>query len=129
MAVTQKYGIKYPFSSNNNEMTFIDTNSTYADGIKSQVLHVIFTPKGQRLRNPDFGTNLIKYIFSPKDELTLNDIKAEITLQISKYVNGVTFRNVEIIQNENDDNGIIVLIEYSTKKGEKTEITNVAVKL
>ena len=72
MALTQKYGIKYPFTSDNDEGMFIDLNKTYAESIKSQVLHLIFTPKGQKLRDPNFGTDLVKYIFGPKDEATFS---------------------------------------------------------
>lgn len=127
MALTQKYGIKYPFTSNNNDGIYLDLNNTYADGVKSQVLHVIFTPKGQKLRDPEFGTDLIKYIFNPSDLNTFNEIKGEITRQITKYVPSVEFRDIVIY--ENDENGIIVMVEYGVKKGNKTEITTVAVKL
>lgn len=129
MAVIQKYGIKYPFTSNNEEGTYMDLNNTYADGIKSQVLHVIFTPKGQRLRDPDFGTDMIKYIFSPSDTLTFNGLKNEISQQISKYVPSVEFRDITIYKDEEEDGNIIVMIEYGVNKGNKKEITKVAVKL
>lgn len=129
MALTQKYGIKYPFTSNNDDGTYLDLNNTYADSIKSQVLHVIFTPKGQKLRDPDFGTDLIKYIFNQSDTSTFNAIKNEISTQISKYVPMVEFRDITIYDNENNDNGIVVIVEYGIKKGNKTEITTVAVNL
>lgn len=129
MAITQKYGIKYPFTSDNKEGTYIDLNDTYADGIKSQVLHVIFTPKGQKLRDPDFGTDLIKYLFNPSDSETFNSIKSEISSQISKYIPLVMFRDISIYSNEDESNSIIVIVEYGVKKGNKIEITKVAVKL
>lgn len=129
MAATRKYGITYPFTANNNDGYYLDLNETYADGIKSQVLHVIFTPKGQKLRDPNFGTDLIKYIFSPSDTISLEEIKREITTQVSKYVPSVMFRDVTIHTDESDDNGIIVMVEYGVKKGEETEITTVGIKL
>ena len=129
MAVKQKYGIKYPFTSDNNDNLYLDLNESYSDGVKSQVLHVIFTPRGQKLRDPEFGTNLIKYIFNPSDNDTFNDIKTEITSQVSKYVPSVEFRDVSIYSDENVENGIIVMVEYGVKKGEMTEITKVAVKI
>jgi phage baseplate assembly protein W len=129
MAVTQKYGIKYPFTSDNDDGTYIDLNQTYADGIKSQVLHVIFTPKGQKLRDPEFGTDIIRYVYSPSDSLTFNEVKNEISEKINKYVPSVTFRDISIYDDEEGDNGIIVMVEYSVSKGNKTEITKVAVKL
>lgn len=129
MAVTQKYGIKYPFTSDNDNGTYIDLNESYADGIKSQVLHVIFTPKGQKLRDPEFGTDIVRYIYSPSDALTFNEVKNEISEKITKYVPSVTFRDISIYNDEEGDNGIIVMVEYSVSRGNKTEITKVAVKL
>lgn len=129
MAITQKYGIKYPFTSDDNEGTYLDLNKTYADGVQSQVLHVLFTPKGQKLRDPDFGTNLVRYIYNPLDGETFNDVKTEMTRQISKYVPSVEFRDVTIYNNETTENGIIVMVEYGVKNGNKLEIKTVAVKL
>ena len=129
MAVTQKYGIKYPFTTDNDDGTYIDLNKTYGEGIQSQVLHVIFTPKGQKLRDPDFGTDLVKYIFSQSDSSTFGSIKGEISSQIAKYVPEVEFRDISIYNSEGDGNGIIVMVEYGVKQGNKTEVTKVAVKL
>ena len=129
MAITQKYGIKYPFTSDNEDGTYLDLNDTFAEGVKSQVLHVVFTPKGQKLRDPDFGTNLIRYIYSPSDTITFNDVKTELTTQINKYLPSVEFRDVSIYNSETEEGGIIVIVEYGVKRGNKTEITTVAVKL
>ena len=129
MAVTQKYGIKYPFTTDNDDGTYIDLNKTYGEGIQSQVLHVIFTLKGQKLRDPDFGTDLVKYIFSQSDSSTFGSIKAEISSQIAKYVPEVEFRDISIYNSEGDDNSIVVMVEYGVKQGNKTEVTKVAVKL
>ena len=129
MAVTQKYGIKYPFTTDNDDGTYIDLNKTYGEGIQSQVLHVIFTPKGQKLRDPDFGTDLVKYIFSQSDSSIFGSIKGEISSQIAKYVPEVEFRDISIYNSEGDDNSIVVMVEYGVKQGNKTEVTKVAVKL
>jgi phage baseplate assembly protein W len=125
----QKYGIKYPFMSDNNDGTYLDLNKTYSDSIKSQVLHIIFTPKGQKLRDPEFGTNLIKFLFNPIDNNTLEDIKSEITSQITKYVPSVEFRDLSIYSEEENNNSVIIIVEYSVNIGNKQEITKVAIKL
>lgn len=129
MGVKQKYGIKYPFTSDNNDNLYLDLNETFGDGIKSQVLHVIFTPKGQKIRDPEFGTDLIKYVFNPSIDTTFESIKREISMQVSKYVPNVEFRDITIYKDENNDNSIIVMVEYGVNIGVKTEITKVGVKL
>lgn len=127
--VKQYYGIKYPFENMNLEEIYVDLNETYVDRVKSEVLHVLFTPKGQKLRNPDFGTDLIKYLFDQKDDTTFEDIKTTIKTDIGKYVNGVEFEDIRILNDENDERGIIVVVEYSVIQGNKKEKTQVAVKI
>lgn len=129
MARNQKYGIRYPFTAENLDNVYLDTNNSYANSIKSQVVHVIFTPKGQKLRDPDFGTNLIDYVFGPKDSETLTNLKNEITNQVNKYVPAVRFKDIEIYEDEKSDNGIIVIISYTITVGNKTEEATVAIKL
>ena len=129
MAKVQKYGIKYPFTVDNLENVYMDTNKSYSDSIKSQIVHVIFTPKGQKLRDPDFGTSLIDYIFGQKDDETFSLLKGEITSQINKYVPVAKFKDINIYTDESSENGIIVSLSYSIKVGNKTEDTTVAIKL
>lgn len=129
MALTQRFGVKYPFSSNNLDEIYIDLNETLTDRVKSEVLHVLFTPKGQKLRNPDFGTDLIKYLFDPKDDTSFESVKSSIKMDIGKYVKNIEFDDIRILQDEQDERGIIVVVEYSVVKGNKKEKTKVAVKL
>jgi len=127
MAVKQYYGILYPFSNNNIDNIYLDLNEDYFNSVKSQVLHVLFTPKGQRLRNPDFGTDLIKYIFQQNDEMTESDLKSSLTSDIGKYVKGVQFEDISF--KKADDNSLIVIVHYSVIKGTKKEINSVAIKI
>lgn len=129
MARHQKYGIKYPFTSDNNENMYLDVNETEMDCVKSKVLHVIFTPKGQKIRDPEFGTDLIKYIFNENDDYTMSEIKGEISESLKKYVPEIEFKNFNVYKDENDGHSIIVTIEYGIKVGNKMEITTVGVKI
>lgn len=130
MALTQKYGIRYPFTSDNNEEMFLDLNKTYEEQIKSEVLHVIFTPKGQRLRKPDFGTDLIRYIFGQNDGNTLEGIKSEIRESIGKYVPGVEFDDISVYDDDkSESNGKIVVVHYRVVKGATETSETVAVRI
>ena len=92
---------------------------TKEESLKSRLLHVIFTPKGQRLRNPDFGTDLIKYIHEPADETTFERLRNDITEQVYKYVPDIVFKDISIYNDEKSENGKIVIIHYTIKKGMK----------
>lgn len=119
MALTQRYGIRYPFTLENDDELYMDLNMTKEESLKSRLLHVIFTPKGQRLRNPDFGTDLIKYIHEPADDTTFERLRNDITEQVYKYVPDVVFKDISIYNDEKSDNGKIVIIHYSIKKGNR----------
>lgn len=129
MARVQKYGIKYPFTNDNLDKVYMDTNKSYAESIKSQIVHVIFTPKGQKLRDPDFGTSLIDYVFGQKDDTSFSLLKNEITSQINKYVPAANFKDINIYSDEAGENGVIISVSYSIKIGNKTEDTTVAIKI
>lgn len=125
----QFYGIKYPFSEESDRLTYFDLNETFEEGIKSMLLHIILTPKGQRLRQPSFGTDLIKYIFEQNDEETWLSIKNEIRKQISFYLPEVTFNNINIIQNNENMHDIYVEVEYSVEHNGKTTNNKTFVKI
>lgn len=129
MATKQNYGIKYPFTSENDEGVYLDVNEKYSDMVRSKLLHILFTPKGQRYMDPNFGTDLIKYIFSPKDGSTMSELKDSIRTDVTRYLHNVQFDDVSIYDDEKSVNGIVVVIYYSIIKGNIKESTSVAVKL
>ena len=125
----QYFGIKYPFTSDNLDEMFLDLNETYEDSVKSKMLHVIFTPKGSRLRMPDFGTNLVQYIFEPNDGDTLSNIKSEITIQVGKYVPGVRFDDISVVRDDKDERGTVVILYYTIQKGENEASESLGIKI
>ncbi len=60
MANRQYFGLKYPFTNDGFQRFFTDTNDTEKDRARSEIMYIIFTPKGQCVRNPLFGTALVK---------------------------------------------------------------------
>ena len=129
MALTQKYGINYPFTSNNDDEVYVDLNKTYKESIESQVLHIIFTPKGQRLRDPEFGSDFIKFLFDPNDGMTENSIKASIKDSISRYVPNVEFKDIDTLQDPQNEHGVIVTVTYTIKMGAYEEENKVSIRL
>lgn len=134
--VKQYYDIKYPLTNNNEDGFFVDLNETINDKLTSEMLHVVMTQKGERLRMPDFGTNLIKYIFNPSDAGTWSDVESDIRENVTKYVPDVTINRIRVLKNTDgdeyaslDDHTILVDINYNVKKGKSIENNNVTVKI
>lgn len=97
--------------------------------MQSDIMSVIFTPKGQRIRNPEFGTNLIKYLFNPNDNETWTDVKAEIKIAVAQFVPNVTLTDLNIYANGSNGHGLVAEISYSVNEdnftSEYTIITNI----
>ena len=115
--IDKHYGIKFPFTIRNNDNVFLDLNNNLHEKVASEIAHVILTPKKTRLRMPDFGTDLIKYIFSPNDNLFWGDIETEIRTTVNKYVPDGVLEKVEVYQNNDDDNTILLSVNFGVKKG------------
>jgi phage baseplate assembly protein W len=111
----QFYGIKFPFSEESDRLTFLDLNENKLDGIKSMLLHIILTPKGQRLRQPNFGTDLIKFIFEPNESNVWDNVKDEIRKQVNLYLPDVIFDNINVIHKPEDVHTLYVEIDYSVR--------------
>lgn len=109
-------GIKFPFNIKSIEKTFLDLDTTPQDAIKSSIMHLIFTPKGQRVRNPEFGTNLIQFIFNPNDSQTWGDVKSEIKDAVSRFVPNTTLEDIEIYETD-EGRGLVARIKYTVKDG------------
>jgi phage baseplate assembly protein W len=118
MALNRKYyGIKFPFTSNGDEGYFIDMEYNAYKEVKSDLMHLLFTPKGIRLRMPEFGTNLLKHIFEPKDGVTYTDIKLEIQESVKKYLPNITITEIIANHNEIDQRMVDVSIKYDINEG------------
>jgi len=127
--INKHYGIKFPFTIRNNDNVFLDLNNNLHEKVASEIAHVILTPKKTRLRMPDFGTDLIRYIFSPSDELSWGDIETEIRENVSKYVPEGVLEKVEVYRSEGDDNTILLNVNFGVKKGNTIENNRMVIKL
>lgn len=108
--------IAFPFKESNRG-DFILLNNEDSKAIKSDLMHLILTKKGERLYMPDFGTNLLKYIFEPNDTLTRNDIKNEITDTVKKYLPNLQINEVSVEQSERSEHAAKVRIDYTVTEG------------
>lgn len=129
MGQKQLYGITYPFTTQSAENYLFDMNMSLEEKIRSILLHVLFTPKGQRIRNPNFGTNLIKYIFDNNNEENWTYILQELNESISLYISGITINDISILKDEENYSNIYIKIIYSVKKGNSEIKDNIIVKL
>lgn len=129
MAKKQYFGIKYPFLRDDFQHFYVDVNNNTAEKVRSQLMHIVFTPKGQRLRNPEFGTDLIKYIFEQNDGTTWEAVKTEVSESVNRWATNIKINDIQVVKNENDEAEIYVRLDYSVIEGNKVTNDSIVVQV
>ena len=104
--------INFPFKDSPKGF-FLDLTKTDDRAIKSDLMHLIMTNKGERFYNPEFGTNLRRYIFEPNDNFTYSQIKDEIIETVKKYIPNLNINEVKITPSEVSEYAAIIRIDYT----------------
>lgn len=112
MAQGKYININFPFKDSHKGF-FLDLNSDDQQAIKADLMHLILTRKGQRLYNPDFGTDLLRFIFEPEDGLTLSQIKDEITTVVKKYLPKLQVNDITVTESTDDEHAAVVRMDYT----------------
>lgn len=112
MAKGKFININFPFKDSNKGF-FLDLNSEDSRAIKADLMHIILTRKGERLYMPDFGTNLLKYIFEPNDGITHGEITEDITQTVKKYLPKLQVNKVTVEQSEKSEYAAEIRIDYT----------------
>jgi phage baseplate assembly protein W len=100
-------GISIPF---NGGGVFNSTLSTQAQ-IKSNLINLLLTSRGERIMNPQFGSDFKRLLFEPLTD-TLNDIIREnILISINTFIPEITIINIDITPNT-EENSITAMISY-----------------
>ena len=105
------------FISNQGDFTQIKN----IDVILRSLMNLIMTVKGTYLFDPEYGTNIVKYIFEPVDEITKDSILQDISASVSRY-EGRSSSTFDIKFLKGDIKGFVLDVNVSYQ-GEKKEIS------
>jgi phage baseplate assembly protein W len=101
------------------QMTTNTFNQTYDSlvQLKSNVRNLLLTKKGERLLQPNFGTNLHNLLFEPNDEELEQKIYDAIDSAVRFWIPQLNIEeiNVEATDAMKDTNSVNVSIVFSTK--------------
>lgn len=104
--------IAFPFKDSNLGQ-FLKLNNEDNSAIKSDLMHLILTRKGERLYMPDFGTDLLKYIFEMNDSATQSEIRADINDTVKKYIPNLSINDVLVTPSESNEHKVRIRIDYT----------------
>ena len=113
MAENSKFiNIDFPFQESSNGF-FLNLNNVDTKAIRADLMHLLLTRKGERLYNPEFGTNLMRFIFEPNDGLTYSDIKLDIQTTVKKYIPNLNVDQFTVTENPDNEYKVDVRIDYT----------------
>lgn len=97
--------IKFPLEDDKEKNQFFEMNEVTKDALTSNLLLLLLTQKGERYYNPNYGTNLLQYIFEPKDTLTIDEVEREIKKTVKDFIPELTITNISFYSDGLDDQG------------------------
>ena len=110
--MAQQYiGITLPITNGNTGM--FAQSTTVFQQVKSNFKNLILTKKGERLMQPDFGTDLSRIVFEQITDETLENARATVVSAVEKWMPFLELTNFEInTPTESFPNRINLKVEY-----------------
>lgn len=105
-----KIGVKFPFTSDGTSFVASEYNSF--NQIKSNLLNLLSTEKGERIMNVEYGVELRKHLFQQNDNIISSKIMDSIEEAVQRWMPYVNIETTDIVQ---DNNIIYINIKFSTQ--------------
>lgn len=123
--------IKFPLTDDPTTNQFFQLNNVTKNAYSSDLLLLLLTNKGERLYDPAFGTDLIKFIFEPSDNETYNLIEQNIKESVSKYIPDLTIKSIQFITFQDDntlnENQINVKINFTYQEDSFSDTSEISI--
>ena len=98
-----RIGVNLPFTRDNKTGWF-DQSFTTLDAAKSNLRNLLLTMKGERLMQPNFGTDLMKLVFEQDDGTLIDRIRETIITAVDFWLPYLNLNTIEVNNNvETDD--------------------------
>ena len=106
-----KIGLALPFARGNSGL-FRQTETTLEQA-GHNIKNLLLTSKGERVMQPDFGSDLRSLLFEQAGDNINNDIKEAISDAMSNWLPYINISSVNVIENETNLNQMKVSIDFS----------------
>jgi phage baseplate assembly protein W len=116
MAQSNTIGLNFPFKDSEKGL-YLDMTTSDAEEIRASLMHLLLTNKGERFMMPEFGTDLLKYVFEPNDSKTITDLKLDLNVVIKKFIPNLQIDDVRINDNPLSNELITITIDYTVSDG------------
>lgn len=105
-------GIGFPLD--HNVQGFFRKTKTIREQTKSNIRNLLLTEKGERLFQPNFGSNLKSLLFEQITPEKIDDIENDIRESIGTWLPYVNINELVVVQDNRNPNQVLTSLEYST---------------
>ena len=105
-------GIEFPLD--HSFEGFFRRTKTIRQQVKSNIRNLLLTEKGERVFQPNFGSNLKSLLFEQITPSSLENVETDIRQSISTWLPYVNVINLVVGQDERNPNQVLTSLEYST---------------
>ena len=105
-------GIEFPLD--HSFEGFFRKTKTIRQQVKSNIRNLLLTEKGERVFQPNFGSNLKSLLFEQITPTSLENVETDIRQSISTWLPYVNVINLVVGQDERNPNQVLTSLEYST---------------
>lgn len=114
-------GISIPFNASN---VFNSTFST-KDQIKSNLINLLLTNKGERVYEPNFGCDLYKMLFEPSTDQLYERIRSNINYGVNTYIPEISVVDIDITS---ENNYVYIILIYRLNLSGTEETITIEIK-
>lgn len=97
--------IQFPLADDVEKNVLFKQNFVTKDALVSNLLLLLLTDEGERFYMSDYGINLKKYLFEPKDGITTTEITEEVREKVKRFIPQLTITDIAFFTAEKDDDG------------------------
>ena len=106
-------GVKFPLEYNKVD-GFFPQSKTVREQSKSNLRNLLLTSPGERVMQPEFGSNLKAILFDSFDDVSSDNIEEAIREAVNRQLPYITINEVIAIQDSQAENRILVSVDYFT---------------
>jgi phage baseplate assembly protein W len=97
--------------------------------VRESIRVILMTEQPERLRTPNFGGSLGRYLFEPNTVSTRRSIQDRITKELAQWEPRISVQSVEVEADPNDPTAAIATITYKLIATQTVERVSLAVTL
>lgn len=116
-------GLRIPFNSSGVFSVVFSTK----EQLKYNLINLILTEKGERIENPNFGTNIRKFLFENNSDGIKNKIYNDIINSVESYLPEVIIENININESYREYNSLNIEIIYRVKNSNNIDTLNIEI--